>query len=130
MAMEINSFRDLVVWQKAMVLVENVYALTDRFPKTEQFALTNQLRRAAISIASNIAEGHARQTGYFVNHLNMAVGSQAEIQTQLELAYRLKFVERSRVEPVLADGAEVAKMLHGLISSIERKDGKRRDRDS
>ena len=119
--MDITSFRDLVVWQKAMVLVENVYALTERFPKAEQFGLTIQLRRAAISIPSNIAEGHARQTGYFVNHLNMAVGSEAELQTQLELAYRLDFVEKSRVEPILDSAAEVGRMIRGLMASVERK---------
>jgi four helix bundle protein len=117
--MNIRSFRDLVVWQKAIVLVERVYEVTERFPRNEQFGLTIQLRRAAVSIPSNIAEGHARKTGYYLNHLNMAVGSQAELQTQLELAWRLKFVARDEVEPVMQAGAEVAKMLHGLIASIE-----------
>ena len=116
--MEIRSFRDLLVWQKAMTLVEDVYTLTEEFPRSEQFGLSIQLRRAAVSIPSNIAEGHARRTGYFLNHLNMAVGSQAELQTQLELACRLRFVERSQVEPLLVAGAEIAKMLHGLSASL------------
>ena len=103
-----------------MALVEGVYELTDRFPRAEQFGLSIQLRRAAVSIPSNIAEGHARQTGYYLNHLNIAIGSQAELQTQLELAYRLNFVEKKVVEPLLLAGAEVAKMLHGLAASVER----------
>jgi four helix bundle protein len=117
--MEIRSFRDLWVWQRAMTLVEDVYLLTEQFPRSEQYGLSIQLRRAAVSIPSNIAEGHARRTGYFLNHLNMAVGSQAELQTQLELAYRLRFVERSQVEPLLAAAAEIAKMLHGLSASVQ-----------
>jgi four helix bundle protein len=117
--MEIKSFRDLSVWQKAMTLVEDVYKLTEQFPRSEQFGLTIQLRRAAVSIPTNIAEGHARRTGYFLNHLNIAVGSQAELQTQLELACRLRFVERSQVQPLLASAAEIAKMLHGLSASLQ-----------
>jgi four helix bundle protein len=118
--MEIRSFRDLVVWQKSMDLVERVYEVTDCLPRSEQFGLSIQLRRAAISIPSNIAEGHARQTGYYLNHLNMAIGSQAELQTQLELAYRLHFVDRERVAPVMEAGSQVAKMLHRLVASLER----------
>jgi four helix bundle protein len=119
--MGITSFRDLMVWQKAMKLVEDVYVLTEQFPKSEIFGLRAQLRRAVVSIPSNIAEGHARKSGYYLNHLNMALGSQAELQTQLELAYRLRFVEKAEVEVVLGRGAEVAKMLHGLIASMQRR---------
>ena len=119
--MEIQSFRDLVVWQKAMSLVEDVYALTEHFPHSEMFGLRAQLRRAAVSIASNIAEGHARKTGYYVGHLSIAIGSQAEVQTQIELAYRLKLVAKNEAEIVLDRSAEVAKMLHGLIASVEKR---------
>jgi four helix bundle protein len=118
--MLVNSFRDLLVWQKAMSLVERVYVVTERFPRAEQYGLTAQLRRAAVSIPSNIAEGHARRTGYFLNHLNMAIGSEAELQTQLELAYRLKLTGEANVEPLLEYAAEVGRMLHGLVASIER----------
>jgi four helix bundle protein len=118
--MMVNSFRDLLVWQKAMSLVERVYVVTERFPRAEQYGLTAQLRRAAVSIPSNIAEGHARRTGYFLNHLNMAIGSEAELQTQLELAYRLKLTGEANVEPLLEYAAEVGRMLHGLVASIER----------
>jgi four helix bundle protein len=118
--MEIKSFRDLVVWQKSMDLVERVYEVTESLPRSEQFGLSIQLRRAAVSIPSNIAEGHARKTGYYLNHLNMAIGSQAELQTQLELAHRLHFVDRDRVAPVMEAGSQVAKMLHRLVASLER----------
>ena len=67
-AVPITSFRDLVVWQKAMTLVERVYELTKTFPRNEQYGLTAQLKRAAVSIPSNIAEGHARRTAHFLNH--------------------------------------------------------------
>jgi four helix bundle protein len=117
----ITSFRDLVVWQRAMLLTERVYQLTEHFPQGERFGLTTQLRKAAVSIPSNIAEGHARRTGYYLNHLNMAVGSEAELQTQLELGYRLKFVDRRVVAPLLSDASEVGRMLHGLIASIPRE---------
>ena len=76
----ITSFRDPFVWQKSMVLVERIYHLTASFPRNEQYGLSIQLKRAAVSILSNIAEGHARRTGYFLNHLNVAVGSEAELQ--------------------------------------------------
>ena len=120
--MEIRSFRDLVVWQKAMCLVEEVYSVTELFPKSELFGLRAQLRRAAVSIPSNIAEGHARRTGHYVSHLNIALGSQAELQTQLELAERLKLIERQRAQRVMTGGDEVAKMLHGLIAALSSKD--------
>ncbi|HXG87619.1 MAG TPA: four helix bundle protein [Vicinamibacterales bacterium] len=122
--MAITSFRDLVVWQRAMVLVERIYELTECFPRHEQYGLTTQLRRAAVSIPSNIAEGQARRTGYFLNHLNMASGSEAELQTQLELAARLHLGDRGRIEKLLAESSEVGRMLHALAASVER------DRDS
>ena len=85
-SMPIQSFRDLVVWQRSMVLVEQVYELTDTFPRREQFGLTSQIRRCAVSIPSNIAEGHTRKTGHYLEHLKIASGSEAELQTQLEIA--------------------------------------------
>jgi four helix bundle protein len=118
--MEIQSFRDLEVWHKSMRLAERVYQLTETFPRNEQYALSLQLKRAAVSIASNIAEGHARQTGYYLNHLTVAIGSEAELQTQLELSYRLKLTERARVEGLLEDASEIGRMLRGLFASVQR----------
>jgi four helix bundle protein len=101
-----------------MELDERVYELTREFPTGEQYGITLQLRRAVISIPSNIAEGLARPTGYFINHLRTAAGSSAELHTQLGLAHRLKFVPKARVTPVL-DAAELSRMLHGLTASVE-----------
>ena len=102
-----------------MELAERVYELTREFPAGEQYGITLQLRRAVISIPSNIAEGHARPTGYYINHLRTAAGSSAERQTQLELAHRLKFVPKARVTPILNAAAELSRMLHGLTASVE-----------
>ena len=89
---DIQSYRDLTVWQLGMQITEDVYALTKSFPAEERFGLTSQLRRAAASVPANIAEGHARSsTKDFLRHLSIAIGSLAEVTTFLELAERLKF---------------------------------------
>ncbi|MFN2444367.1 MAG: four helix bundle protein [Vicinamibacterales bacterium] len=119
--MAIRSFRDLIAWQRAMQLTEQIYALTANFPRTEQYGLTAQLRRAAVSIASNIAEGHARQTGHYLNHLSVACGSSAELQTQLELACRLGLVDPTRAAPVMDSAAEVGRLLHALAAAVGQR---------
>jgi len=119
----ISSFRDLLVWQKAMRLAEGVYKLTESFPRSEMYGLTAQLRKSAVSIPSNVAEGCGRQaTRPYVNHLFIALGSEAELQTQLELSCRLRFTTRSNVQPLLDNASEVGRMLNGLIGSLERAD--------
>jgi four helix bundle protein len=117
-AMSIRTFHDLVVWQRAMELAERIYEITRAFPVTERYSMTLQLRRAAVSVASNIAEGHARPTGVYINHLRTASGSTAEMRTQLELAYRLKLVPKDRVVPLLDSASQLSRMLHGLIASV------------
>ena len=90
--MEVQSYQDLIAWQKAMVMVTEVYELTKVFPTDERFGLTSQIRRAAVSVPSNIAEGQARNsTGEFVQFLGIARGSLAEVATQLLIARNLKF---------------------------------------
>ena len=85
--MTINNFRDLRVWQSGMELVVQVYRLTQSFPREEQYGLTSQMRRAAVSVPSNIAEGHARESSKeYLNHLSIVQGSLAELQTQIEIA--------------------------------------------
>ena len=121
-----SSFRDLQVWQKSMVLAEGVYAFTKRCPRDEQYGLSSQLKRAATSIPANIAEGHARQTGHYVQHLEIALGSEAELQTHLELALRLRLAHSSDVAKLAEAAAEIARMLNGLIASLERS---RRNRE-
>lgn len=120
MTHRIASHRDLVVWQKAMDLVVVSYRLTDRFPRSEQFGLTSQLRRAATSIPANIAEGRGRATtGAYVNHLTIAMGSVAEVDTYLELAWRLQYITREELETAETQLEEVGKMLAGLKRSLD-----------
>jgi four helix bundle protein len=117
---KLDSFRDLDVWRKAMSLVEACYALTEAFPAHECYGMTMQMKRAAVSIPSNLAEGHNRGSRQaFTNHVSIALGSQAEIETQLDLAVRLRFVQPAQAEPVQKLAAEVGRMLHGLIRALE-----------
>lgn len=118
--MTIKSFRELLVWQRSMTLAEQVYTLTEDFPSSERYGLTAQLRRASVSIPSNIAEGHMLQTGHYLHHLTVAAGSNAELQTQLELGYRLRLTSQSRVMPILDEAAEIGRMLRGLHAAVAR----------
>ena len=113
-----SSFRDLEVWQESMTLVEEIYAVSKRFPAEERFGLTSQLRRAAVSIPSNIGEG-ARRTRRkaFVNHLDIALGSQGEVDVQLELAARLAFCSEAARSELQQRIDRVGRMLNGLIAS-------------
>lgn len=112
-------YRDLVVWQKAMDLVVQIYRLSQAFPATEKFALASQIQRAAVSIPSNIAEGHARKsTGAFLNHLSIAAGSLVELETQIMLAARLGFCNEETSQSLLANADEIGHMLTGLKTSL------------
>ena len=114
----IRTFRDLDVWRKGMDLVVRVYKSTERFPKSETFGLTAQLRRAAVSIPSNIAEGKAIGGKGFRRHLKIAMGSEAELQTQVELAQRLNFLSQEEAKELLKDASEVGRMLAGLFRAL------------
>ena len=121
--MEVSRFleghKDSLVWQKAMDLVTVIYRLTRAFPKEELYGLTGQIRRAAVSIPSNIAEGHAlKQTLAYLRHLAIASGSLAEIQTQLEIADRLGYI-KSESRKVFDQADEVGRMLAGLRRSLK-----------
>jgi len=117
--MRITSYKDLVVWQKALDLVEMVYEVTGRFPREELYGLTNQLRRAAVSVPSNIAEGHSRQsTAEFRNFLSIASGSLAEIETQLLIAKRLNYIESGTLQKLLKTHAEISKMTSALKNKL------------
>src|SRR5687768_8824581 len=97
------TYRDLDVWKQGMDLVEEVYKATKSFPTSELYGLTNQVRRAAISIPSNIAEGHCRRsTKAFANHVSIALGSGGELETCIELAARLGFLTGAETTPLLA----------------------------
>ena len=117
--MSVQHFRELIAWQKAMDLVVEVYRLTESFPKSEVFSLTNQLRRAAVSIPCNIAEGQGRSTTKdFVHFLHISKGSLQEVETQIELGLRLKYVSDAECQNVASRTAEVGRILNGLIRSL------------
>ena len=111
---------DLEVWKQSMDLVEDVYKLSSHFPKEEIYGLTSQIRRAAVSIPSNIAEGAARHGNKeFIQFLYVALGSAAEVETQLILSQRLNFV--NEIEKTLNDITIIKKMLNGLIAHIKKR---------
>jgi four helix bundle protein len=116
----VNTFRDLVAWRKGMELARRVYAATSQMPKTEQVGLTLQIRRAVISIPSNIAEGFGRQSRLeLLKFLRIARGSLNEVSTQIQLAYELDMLTNNeQINPMIA---ETDRVLQGLIRSLERK---------
>jgi four helix bundle protein len=118
-----QSFRGLEVWQEAMTLVEEIYVESKRFPPDERFGLTAQLRRAAVSVPSNIGEGaRRRRPKANLNHLEIALGSQGEVDVQLEIAFRLGYCERADYERIRARISRVGRMLNGLIASVRHRD--------
>ncbi len=120
--MQIRSYRDLEVWQVGMELVERVYGLSAEFPAEERFGLTSQIRRAAISIPSNIAEGHGREsTQDFVRFLRIAQGSLKEVETQALLAQRLGQAPDTRVDQVLTLADRLGRMIRGLARSLQKR---------
>ncbi|MBQ9487934.1 MAG: four helix bundle protein [Selenomonadaceae bacterium] len=117
--MAIINYRDLNVWKKSMDLVVEIYNLVKLFPKYETYGLSDQMRRAAVSIPSNIAEGQGRNsTAEFVRFLNIARGSCAELDTQLEVCIRLEYVNKSDISKVIELCQIVGKMLSAMISKL------------
>jgi four helix bundle protein len=115
-----QTFRELAVWQRAMQLTVAIYRLSQEFPREEQFGLTSQLRRAAVSIPSNIAEGQGRiSKGEFRQFLGIARGSNCEVQTQLEIARSLSFGRPEMIGEAEALSEEVRKMLFGPLESLK-----------
>ena len=110
----IRSHRDLEAWQVAMDLVDRIYDLTEAFPDKERFGLQSQLRRAAVSVPSNIAEGQARPLRAALNHLSIAVGSLAEIDTQMEIGRRRKYLDRASLDGYFALLESTSKLVRGL----------------
>jgi four helix bundle protein len=117
--MAARNYRDLLAWQKAMDLVDRVYRASQRFPPEEKFGLTNQLRRAAVSIPSNIAEGQGRRTaGDFIRFLSIAHGSLREVETQVMIARRQMFMSAEDEESLLDTAAEVGRLIQGLMNKL------------
>src|SRR5208282_5936919 len=121
----IQSYRDLIVWKKSMSLVLDIYRNTQAFPKVETYGLVSHLRRAVISVPSNIAEGQARlSTAEFKQSLGHARGSLMEVETYLLLGQELGYLEQDQCESLLACTAEVGKILNGLLNSLNRITGR------
>ncbi len=121
--MIIKSYRDLVVWQKSMEFVTTVYAITKEFPKEEQYALTSQIRRSAVSVPSNIAEGYGRNsTQDYIRFLQIACGSLYELQTQLEISVNLNYIVKEKSEIIFALINEVERMLNTIIRKLSSKE--------
>jgi four helix bundle protein len=117
----VKRYSDLLAWQKAMDLVEEIYKITRAFPKEELYGLSSQLRRAAISIPSNIAEGHCRNgRREFVHHLSIALGSLGETETQFLIAARLGYIDTNTSQKLTAQASEVGKIIVGLMNSLEK----------
>jgi four helix bundle protein len=117
-----SSFKDLEAWREGMNLVEGCYRATSAFPQVEQYGLSSQLRRAAVSIPSNIAEGHCRRTtNAYLNHISIALGSQGEVATCVEIAHRLKLIESNHHTELAAQADTVGRLLYGLYRALEAK---------
>ena len=120
--MKLKSFRDLRVWQLAMELVELIYRVTQSFPKHEVYGLTSQMQRAAVSVPSNLAEGHTREhTKEYLHHLSMAQASLAELETQLEIAARLNYLDREKLGPILERVVSLGKQQYALRNALLRR---------
>jgi four helix bundle protein len=116
---KIKSYRDLMVWQRSKAFAVEIYGVTNSFPQREQYSLTDQIRRASVSIPSNIAEGHIRQSNkVFANHLDIALGSAAEIDTQLEIALDVNYLKSRQHKTMAAALQKIMKMLRGLIKAV------------
>jgi len=119
---KLKTYKELIVWQKSVTIVEHVYTLTKNFPKDEIYGLTSQMRRAAISIPSNIAEGWSRETrGDFAYFLRIARGSSSELETQLEISQRLTLITDTRYNEVSELLSEVSRMLNAILRKLPNR---------
>lgn len=115
-----NTFRDLLIWQKAMQLVTNIYSMTSNFPKEEMFGLTSQLRRCSISIPSNISEGFGRGSNKdYHRFLTISLGSLFEFQTQIEIASNLKYISETDFNKIYEDSKELERMMSSFIRKVK-----------
>ena len=118
----LKDYKDLQVWQKSYKLCLKIYGIAAQFPHEERYGLASQIKRSAVSIPSNIAEGYGRKTtADYIRMLYIAYGSVCELETQILLAGDLGFIEKGEVDPLLSDIAEIERMLKALIKSLEQK---------
>lgn len=113
-------YKDLEIWKKASDVVVEVYALTAQLPAHERYSLTNQMRRSAVSLPSNIAEGCSGSDRYFIRYLRIALGSGYELETQLILCFRINYLAEQQVRPVSDKLERLLKMINALITSLNR----------
>jgi len=119
---KIKSYRELLIWQKSIQVVTNIYKLTRDFPKEELFGITSKIRRCAISIPSNIAEGFGRNSqGDFKRFLNISLGSTYELQTQIEISQNLEYLNTENYKYLMESCVELEKMMNSLVSKIKAK---------
>jgi four helix bundle protein len=116
----VKQYQDLIAWQKAMDLVEEVYKITKQFPREELYGLVSQLQRAAVSIPSNIAEGQSRGSREFVRYLSVSHGSLSEVETQVLIAARLGYVKQEALARFHELAKETGRLIQGLRNSIEK----------
>jgi four helix bundle protein len=122
--MSTSRFRDLKAWQLGMDLAEHIYLITDSFPKSEAYGLTSQIRRAAVSVPSNLAEGCGRDsTKEFLHFIAIAIGSICELETQTLLSHRLKYIKLDDLEKILTLLTETRRTIHGLQKYLRAKIG-------
>lgn len=115
-----STFRDLLIWQKSMAYVTEIYGITKGFPDEEKFGLVSQLRRSAISIPSNISEGYGRNSSNdFIRFLNIAMGSLFEVQTQIEIAQNLQYINMEKFETLFEKSREIERMMSSFIRSLD-----------
>ena len=120
--MTVRTYRDLEAWQRAMSMVEQCYGVTKNFPREERFGLTGQLRRAAVSVPSNVAEGSSRlTTGAFINHVSIALGSLAEVETYVDIALRLGYLPGTSAKALDEVSGSVGRLLNGLLRALRSK---------
>lgn len=117
-----STFRDLLIWQKSMILVTDIYQLTNTFPKEEIYGLTSQIRRCAVSIPSNIAEGYGRDGNKdYLKFLNIATASLFEIQTQIEIAFNLKYITELQFNNIYEASRELERMMCSFIRKVKQR---------
>lgn len=120
--MNIFNYKELDVWKKSFKLTLEIYKITEPYPKYELYGLTSQIRRAAVSIPSNIAEGHSRSgTKEFIHYISMAYGSLSELETQILLSKELGYIEENNMKFILNNISEIGRMLNGLRNSLKVK---------
>ncbi|SRR5581483_2317156 len=117
---KIRGFKDLIVWQRSLALAVEIYRLTKEFPREEIYGIASQLRRAAVSIPSNLAEGHARNTkAQFANFIDIALGSAAELETQLTISLQIGYIKQTDYDKLTNELIEITRMLYGLLNRVQ-----------